>query len=80
MSNLSKNRSTTKYCVLHNVMITWNSLYSRCIKSQRILFDVQKQGTKFVSRKILGNVDAESQYDFFDIQHLLFFKCNCFRF
>ena len=47
-------------------------LPTRCIKSQRILFDVQKQGTIFVSRKILVNIDAEHHNDyiyFSDIEH-----------
>ena len=42
-----------------------NSQDTWCIKSQRILFDVQKQGTKFVPRKILGNIDVESKYDIY---------------
>ena len=39
-------------------------LFTWCIKSQRIFFDVQVQGTKFLSRKILGNIDAERHYDY----------------
>ena len=44
-------------------MTTWNSLPDAYL-SQRILFDVQEQGTKFSSRKILGNVDPGSHYDY----------------
>ena len=50
MSILRVNRSKTKHCVLHNGMITWN-------------FNVQEQGTKFLSRKILENIDAGRHYD-----------------
>ena len=43
MSILRVNRSKTKHCVLHNGIITWNSLPD-IFKSQRILFNVQEQG------------------------------------
>ena len=59
MSILRVNRSTTKYCVLYNGMIRWNYLPDVC---QRILFDVQEQGTKFLSSKILGKIDAGRHY------------------
>ena len=52
MSILHVKRSKRKYFVLHNGMITWNSLPD-VVKSQRIIFDVREQGTKFLSRKIL---------------------------
>ena len=48
-----------------------------------ILFDVQEQGTKFLSRKILENIDAGRQYDcifFLTCLQLRFFKCNWFWF
>ena len=44
MSILRVNRSKTKHCVLHNGMITWNSLPD--------IFNVQEQGTKFLYRKL----------------------------
>ena len=34
-----------------------------------ILVDVQEQGTILLSRKILGNIDAERHYDFFSDMH-----------
>ena len=49
MNILRVDRSKTKYFVLHNGMITWNALPD--VLSKRIFYDVQKQGTKFVSRK-----------------------------
>ena len=72
VSILRVNRSKTKHCVLHNGMIIWNSLPD-IFKSQRFLLNVQEQGTKFVSGKILKNIDAVSHYD------CIFFwnACNC---
>ena len=55
MSILSVNRSKTKHCVLRNGMITWNSLPD--------IFNVQERGTKFLSIKILENIDAGRHYD-----------------
>ena len=55
MSILRVNRSKTKYCVLHNGMVTWNSLPDIF----KVIFDVQEQGTKFLSRKILENIDFD---------------------
>ena len=59
MRYLRSNISKTKHCALHNDMIKW-IFFTRCVKSQRILFNIQKQGAKFLSVKTLGNVDAES--------------------
>ena len=61
---LRVNRLNAKYCVFHNgydnlEFFTW------CIKSQRIIFGVQEQSTKFLSRKILVNIDAEGHYYYF---------------
>ena len=68
MSIFLVNRTKTKHYVLHlhNGMISWNSLLDIYnIKSQHILFDVQKQSTEFLSRKILVNIEAEHHFDFF---------------
>ena len=63
MSILRVNRSKTKHCVLlHNGTITWNSLPD-ILLCQRILFNVQEHGTKFLSGKILENIDAGRHYD-----------------
>ena len=61
MSILHENRSKTKHCVLYNGMITWNSLPD--IFKVNILFNVQEQGTKFSSGKIVENIDAGGHYD-----------------
>ena len=61
MSILRLNRSKTKHCVLHNGMITWNSLPD--IFKVNVSFKVQEQGMKFLSRKILENIDAGRHYD-----------------
>ena len=55
-------RSKTKYCVLHNCMITWNFLP---ISLLSFSIDVEEQGKKFLSRKILVNIDVELHYDYF---------------
>ena len=64
MSILHVNRSKTKYCVLHNGMIIHRILYLMYLKSTR-LFNVPEQATKFLSRKILENIDAGRHYDWF---------------
>ena len=78
------NRSKTKHCVLHIGMITWNSLPDVFkVNCQCILFDVQEQGTKFLSRKIFENIDAGCYYDcifFSDMPATAFFQVNCFWF
>ena len=81
MSILHVNRSKIKYCVIHNGMMTYEILYLMYLRSL-ILCDVQEQGTKFWSRRILGNIHAERHYDYFFLtcMHLLLFKCNCFWF
>ena len=65
MSILRMNRSKTKYTVhvLHNGMITWNSLPD--VFKVNLFFSMFRieQGTKFLSRKILWNIDAESHYE-----------------
>ena len=53
MNVLYVNRSNTKYCIRHDGMITWNSLPDVYKVNLTILFDVQEQGTKFLSIKIL---------------------------
>ena len=50
MSILRVNRSETKYCVLHNGMITWNSLPN-----------VIKVNLSFSMFKSKGNIDAENE-------------------
>ena len=144
MSILRMNKSKTKYCVLHNGMITWNSsadifkvnvsfsmfkskvrdfylekywcwallwlhfflkfmqlrfFKCNCVwfwvfccevsnyfficynqdnsmefsswrnTNQRILLDIQKQDTKFLSRKILVNIVGVRHFDFFSDMH-----------
>ena len=64
MNILRVNRSKTKHCVLHNGMITWNSLPD-IFKVNVSGFNVQEQGTKFLSGKILENTDAGRHYFFF---------------
>ena len=50
--------------------LTWNSLSG---KSRRILFGVQEQGKKFLSRKILVSIEAERHVDYiFSDMHRLF--------
>ena len=71
MSILRLNRSKTKHCVHHNGMITWNSLPDIFKLSQRILFNVQEQGTKFLSKKILENIDAGRHYDCISFSDML---------
>ena len=63
MSILRVNRSKTKHCVLHNGMITFNSLPD--IFKVNVSFSMfkSKQGTKFLSGKILENIDAGRHYD-----------------
>ena len=54
----------TQNIVLFNSIITWHSS-TCCIKSQRVHFGVQEQRTKFLSGKILVNIDAERHFDHF---------------
>ena len=63
MNILSVNRSKTKHCVLHNGMITWISLPD-IFKVNISGFNVQEQGTQFLSGKILENTDAGRHYFF----------------
>ena len=58
MTILRVNRSKTKHCVLHNVMITWNSLPDVFKVNASFSMLKSMQGTKFASRKILENIDA----------------------
>ena len=58
MSVSRKNKSKTKYCVIHDNM----EFFTSCIKNQRIIFDDQEQGTKFLSKKILVNFEPERHY------------------
>ena len=62
MSILCVNRAKTKHCVLHNGMITWNSLPD--IFKVNVSFSMFKQGTKFLSGEILENTDAGRHCDF----------------
>ena len=64
MSILHANLSKTKYCVFQNGMITLNSLPNVFKVTLSLIFDVQEQGTKFLSKKILRNIHAESHYDY----------------
>ena len=81
------NRSKTKYCVLHNGMITWNSLPDEF--KVNLSFQCSRARNGILSRKILLNIDAERHYDYFfsdmhvstaflTCMYLLLFKCNCF--
>ena len=80
MSILRVNRSKTKHCVLHNYMITWNSLPD--------IFKVNVSVSMFKSKvrnfylkkysKILMLGATMIEFYFLTCLQLRFFKCNCF--
>ena len=82
MSILLVNRSKTKHCVLHNGMITWNSLPD--------IFKVNESFSMFKSEvrnfylekylKILMLCATTIAFFFLTCLQLRFFKCNCFWF
>ena len=80
LSILRVNRSKTKHCVLHNVVITWNSLpdiFKVNVSFFNNIFNV------ILSGKILENIDPGRQYDcifFLKFVQLRCFKCDCFWF
>ena len=62
MCILRVNRSKTKHCVFHNGMITWNSLPD--IFKVKVSFSMFKSKVKkFLSGKILENINAGRHYD-----------------
>ena len=74
MSILRLNRSKTKHCVRHNGMITWNSLPDIFkVNLSFSMFNSKEQ--KFLSGKILENIDAGRHYDC-----IFFLKCMQLRF
>ena len=90
MSILCVNRSKTKHCVLHNGMITWNSLPDifkvsvsfSMFKSKVQIFYLEKN-IKNIYFFLSGNIDAGLHYDcivFLKCMQLRVFKCNCFWF
>ena len=81
MSILRVNRYKTKHCVLHNGMITWNSLPDIFkVNVSLSMFKRFLSGTRFLSGKIL--MLGATMIDFFLLKfmQLRFFKCNCFWF
>ena len=81
MSILRVNKSKTKHCVLHNGMITWNSLPD--IFKVNVSFSIFKSKVrnfyleKYYKILMLG---ATTIAFFLTCMHLRFFKCNCFWF
>ena len=54
--------------------MVWNmEFFTWYIDSQRIIFNVQEQGTEFSSRKIYKNIDDGRRYDCIFFWH----ACNC---
>ena len=69
MSILRVNRSKTKHCVLHNGMITWNSVYLIQLKST---YPLQCSRARY-EISIWKNIDAGRHYDCIFFCH----ACNC---
>ena len=78
---LSANRSKTKYCVLHNGMITWNFLPDVFkVNSSFSTFKCKVQNFYQENFQELFVLSATKITFFLTCVHLLLFKCNCFRF
>ena len=82
MSILHLNRSKTKHCVLHNGMITWNSLPD--IFKINVSFSMFESKVKnFYLKKYLKILMLGASiiaFFFLTCLQLQFFKCNCFWF
>ena len=82
MSILCVNRSKTKHCVLHNGLITWNSLAD--IFKVNVSFSMFKSKVRnfYLEKyqKILMLGDTMIAFFFLTCLQLRFFKCNCFWF
>ena len=78
MSILRVNRSKTKHCVLHNGMITWNSLPD--IFKVKVSFSMFKSKVRdFYLKKYYCWAPLWLHF-FLKFMQLRFFKCNCFCF
>ena len=62
MSILCMNRSETKYCVLHNGMITWN--YAPDVFEVSLSFSIFKIKVRNFYLEKLENIVAECHYDY----------------
>ena len=90
MSILRVNRSKTKHCVLHNGMITWNSLpdvfkvnlsFSMSTYPFRTYPFSKSKVRKFYLEKYqeILMLEATMVTFFLPCVHLMLLKCNCFR-
>ena len=79
MSILRVNRSKTKHCVLHNGMITWNSLPDIFKLNVSFSMFMSKVRNFYLEKYLKILMQGATMIAFFPLKfmQLRFFKCNC---